>query len=106
MATRKVIKGVLGNFLGTYISRYSDYNGYWLFAFLVGDFEALRINLLGQCVDDPSSPEGLAITSAVAKFEDQRRKANLAKFQIHEALLTIRQSPELVSGQANGHSRV
>jgi hypothetical protein len=26
-ATRRVIKGVLANFLGTYASRYSDYDG-------------------------------------------------------------------------------
>ena len=35
MPTRRVIKSVLHNFLGTYTSRYSDYNGYWLFGFMV-----------------------------------------------------------------------
>ena len=56
MASRRVIKGVLGNFLGTYVSRYSDYDGYWLFGFLVGDLGELRINLLGQSVSDPDTP--------------------------------------------------
>lgn len=43
MARRRVIKSVLHNFLGTYISRYSDFRGYWLFGFLVSnrfDFES------------------------------------------------------------------
>ncbi len=34
MATRRAINGVLGNFLGTYVSRYSDYDSYWLFGFI------------------------------------------------------------------------
>ncbi len=80
MATRRIIKGVLGNFLGTYVSRYSDYDGYLLFGFLVGDFAELRINLLGQSVADPDSPLGVAVLTAVAKFEDQRAKAHLAGF--------------------------
>ncbi len=104
MATRRAIKGVLGNFLGTYVSRYSDYHGYWLFGFLVGNLGELRINLLGQSVSDPDSPLGVAVNIAVAKFEDQRLKAALASSQIREALLTITQLPGLVSGEINGHS--
>jgi len=104
MATRRIIKGVLGNFLGTYVSRYSDYDGYLLFGFLVGDFAELRINLLGQCVADPDSPIGVAILTAVAKFEDQRAKAHLASSRIREALLTIRQLPGTVLGTIDGCS--
>ena len=75
MATRRVIKCVLGNFLGTYTSRYSDFGGYWLFGFLVADLAELQINLLGQDVSDPASPSGVAISSAVAKFDEQREKS-------------------------------
>ena len=46
MAKRRAIRGVLGNFLGTFTSRYSDYDGYWLFGFLVADLKDLRIDLL------------------------------------------------------------
>ena len=35
MATADVIKSVLRNFLETFASRYTDYDGYWLFGFLV-----------------------------------------------------------------------
>ena len=89
MASRRVIKGVLGNFLGTYVSRYSDYDGYLLFGFLVGELGELRINLLGQSVSDPDSPRGVAVLSAVARFEDQRRKGGLAASRIREASLTM-----------------
>jgi hypothetical protein len=104
MATRRVIKGVLENFLSTYVSRYSDYEGYLLFGFLVGDFAELRINLLGQSVSEPLSPMGVVVLSAIAKFEDQRRKAGLADSRIREAFLTIRQLPGSVSGSINGHN--
>ncbi len=104
MATRRVIKGVLGNFLGTYVSRYSDYDGYLLFGFLVGALDELRIDLLGQSVSDPHSPTGAAILLAVARFEDQRRKARLPLSRIREALLTIRRLPGVDSDSVNGHT--
>ena len=104
MATRRVINGVLGNFLGTYVSRYSDYNGYLLFGFLVGELGELRFNLLGESVSETSSPKGVAILSAVTKFEDQRRKMDLSRSRIREASLTIRRVSGVVSGSINGHS--
>jgi hypothetical protein len=107
MATRRVIKGVLENFLGTYVSRYSDYDGYLLFGFLVddlGDRGELKVNLLVQGVRDPDTPTGIAALSAAAKFEDQRQKAGLAPSQVRDAWLTIQRLPGLVSGAVNGHS--
>jgi hypothetical protein len=82
MATRRVIKSVLGNFLGTYVSRYSDYDGYLLFGFLVGDLVELRINLFGQSGSDPNTPVGVAVLSAVAKSmvcSSSRRRSYLAR---------------------------
>ena len=32
---RRHLKSVLAGFLGTYTSRYSDFQGYWLFGFIV-----------------------------------------------------------------------
>lgn len=104
MATRKVIKAVLGNFLGTYLSRYSEFDGHWLFGFLVGDLNDFKIDLLQQkCVADLNSPLALAKLLAVTKFDDQRRKAGLAISQIQQATLTIRRMPEKESGTINGH---
>lgn len=103
MATRRVIQGVLGNFLGTYVSRYSDHHGYLLFGFLVNDIRELKINLLGEPVGEPDTPLGVAILSAAARFEDQRRKAGLRPTQVRDAWLTIRKLPGLEWGTINGH---
>jgi hypothetical protein len=63
MATRRVIKSVLRNFLGTYTSRYSEIRGYWLFGFLVPDLGELHFDLLSRRADrletaqaNPSTP--------------------------------------------------
>jgi hypothetical protein len=102
MATRKVLKSVLWNFLGTYMSRYSDYDGYWLFGFLIGDLQELRINALGQVVNDPDSALGIAIQSAAEKFKDQCEKAGLIPSRIREAWLTIKKLPDAVRGPVSG----
>ena len=104
MVTRRVVKGVLGNFLGTYVSRHSDYDGYWLFGFLVGDLGELRIDLLGQGDSDPSTPLGAAALSAAAGCEDQWQKAGLVRAQLRDAQLTIQRLPGSVDSSVNGHS--
>jgi hypothetical protein len=97
------MRGVLGNFLVTYTSRYTDYHGYWLFGFLVADLGELQIDLLTSTATEPESPLGVAIRSAATKFEDQLRKARLARSQVREAALTIRRFPDSVEGVVNGH---
>lgn len=102
MATRRAIRGVLGNFLGTYTSRYSDYDGYWLFGFLVAGLGELRIDLLSPSADELDSLLGLVVRSAGAKFADQVQKAGLVRSQIREAWLTVRKLPEPAAGSVNG----
>lgn len=102
MATRRAICGVLENFLRTYTSRHSDFNGYWLFGFLANDIEEFSIDLLSPSISEPEGPIGFAVRSAVDKFEDQVRKAGLSRPQIQEAWLTIRKRPDPVTGSVNG----
>ena len=103
MATQRTIRGVLGNFLGTYTSRYADYDGYWLFGYLIVDFDELRIDLMKATSEEARSPVEVAIHSAVTKFEDQVRKAGLVRSQIREAQLAIRKLAGSVVGSVNGH---
>lgn len=103
MATQRVIKSVLSNFLGTYTSRYSDFNGYWLFGFLVSDLTELQIDLLLPTISDAFSPLEVAVRLAAAKFEQQVQKAGLTRSQVHEASLTIQKSFTAVDGSVNGH---
>src|SRR5688572_19645518 len=102
MATRRAIRAALRNFLGTYTSRYTEYGGYWLFGFLVGDLVELEVDLLRQG-GAPDSPTGHAVRAATAKFEDQLRKAGVARAHVEKAWLTIRKRPERVQGSINGH---
>jgi hypothetical protein len=103
MVTRRVIRGVLGNFLGTYMSRYSDYNGYWLFGYLVGALGTLRIDLLAPAMTDSASPSSVAGRLAGERFADQARKASLARSQIREAWLLIQRQPGSIMGSVNSH---
>lgn len=102
MVTRRAIRGVLGNFLGTYTSRYSECNGYWLFGFIVADLGDLRIELLTPTGDASDAPLEAAVRSAAAKFVDQMQKAGLVRPQVRDAWLTIRKLPGPAKGSING----
>ena len=93
---------MLGNFLGTYTSRYSDYEGYWLFGFLVRDLCELKINLWEPTTIETLSPLTMAKQSAQVKFKDQLRTAGLDQSQVRDAWLTIRTRPDPVEGLVNG----
>ena len=102
MATQRAIRGVLGSFLGTYTSRYSDYDGYWLFGFLVADLGELRIDLLAPPASDSECPLIVAIRSAAVKFAVQMQKAGLVRSQVREAWLTIGKLSGQTVGSING----
>jgi hypothetical protein len=92
----------LWNFLGTYISRYTDYNGYWLFGFLVSDLEELELDLLEPKVSDAKSLLGVTVLWASAKFHEQVEKAALPRAYIKNANLKITKSPMSTQGAVNG----
>ena len=94
MVRRRVMKGVLANFLSTYSSRYSEYDGYWLFGFLVQGSD-LRIDLLSP-IADQGTPVGTAIQTAVARYADQMQKAGLAMSVVSQAWLVIETLPGAV----------
>ena len=102
MATNRVIKGVLRNFLGTFTSRYSDFNGYWLFGFLINDLADAKIDLRTLRPGTPVLPSDFAAQLAALKFAEQLLKAGLIENQVSEAWLTMRKSPEQVVRPVNG----
>ncbi len=107
VTTRRVMKSVLRNFLGTYISRYSDYQGYWLFGQLPSDLWEWTIDLLGP-VPEGNAPSEAAHRLAIRRFAEQISKSRLALDAVHEATLKLDRSPEVVeghrgSGMAKGH---
>ena len=94
MPTRRVLNGVLCGFLGTYTSRYSDYDGYWLLGFLVGNLEKAEFDLLTSEAGIFRNPISAARNLAASKFADQLRKAALELHNLNEARLTIERLPD------------
>ena len=99
MARRKAIKNALQGFLGTYISRYSDYDGYLLFGFLVADSQRLTIDLLtDQHLSPPDTPQAVAVVLAQTKFREQVAKVGVPFEYICEATLDLVKQPSLRRG--------
>lgn len=104
MKSRRIIKGVLFNFLGTYTSRYSDYDGYWLFGFLVKNIQNTRFDLMHLTEDtSDKSPIAFAKRQAAILFREQIKKADLSMTFLREAYLEIIKLPEECQGLINGH---
>lgn len=104
MMCRRKLASVLHNFLGTYTSRYSDYDGYWLFGMLVGQIESLEFDLLNA--EDGSAKTPLvadAVRLAADRFADQIGKAGLPISCLREARLHICRSLDAIQGVVNGH---
>lgn len=103
---RKKIKGVLYNFLRTYTSRNSDYQGYWLFGMLVREgLPELWIDLLNPSNTSPkvtSLVVSVTAKLAVQKFQEQMERAGLPLSCVSEAYLEIARFPDLLKGQVNG----
>ena len=102
MSTRRVIQSVLHNFLGTYTSRYSDFNGYWLFGFLVESLDCFEFDLFAADCNSPVAVDEFARQLAVARFADQLRKSMLERSRVREARLSIRRLPKTIIAPVNG----
>jgi hypothetical protein len=85
------LRGVLCNFLGTYTSRYSDYDGYWLFGFLTDELGAANFDLLDEGVRGSDDLLREAHLLAADAFQDQLRKSGLDRMQVAAARLRVDQ---------------
>lgn len=104
MPTRNALRGVLAGFLGTFTSRYSDYDGYWLFGFLVLESEII-IDLLGDASDDASPPLRAARELARMKFREQLGKSGLPRSTVQRASLYVERPPTPEEGLAGNWRR-
>ena len=98
-----ILKSVLHNFLGTYTSRNSDYEGCWPFGFVVRDFENLRIDLL-NVQNNPLAAAAMAPLEALAvqRFAEQLDRAGLPPSSLKEAVLCLTRFPNPKGGVVNG----
>src|SRR5688572_30068573 len=98
MPPRKILKSVLWNFLGAYMSRYTDYEGYWLFGFLIPEPQSLEIDLLAVH-PVANTPVEAAAHWAEIKFADQLKKAGIERSRLRSAKLRIAHSPNMIHCQ-------
>lgn len=102
MTSLKVTKSVLRNFLGTYVSRYSDFDGYWLFPQLVSELRDWSIDLLGsEPATETQTPRSAAVWLARRRFCEQAAKAGVGVDRMRAASLVIRKSDDMREG--SGH---
>lgn len=103
MASRRKIRSVLHNFLGTYTSRYSDYDGYWVFGMLVDRLTVSEIDLLhSEDSGGGETPVAAAKRFAVERFAEQMAKAGLSLSLLRDAQLNITKLPDAKRGPVNG----
>jgi hypothetical protein len=96
------IKSVLDAFLGTFTSRYSDFDGYWLFGFLVADLDRRTIDLLGvSAADDVRAPWDFASALARARFRDQADKQRVPLEAIRSAEMEVAKLPGVAEALIN-----
>jgi hypothetical protein len=91
MPSRKLITSVLRGFLGTYVSRYSEFNGYLLFGFVVDSLDGLEVDLTALAGSVPShEPIDEVRRLACRKFREQLSKVGLPLSVVRTAMVTIR----------------
>ena len=101
MPHRRDIKGVVHNFIGTYTSRYSDHEGWWVFGLAEAQLANTQVDLLATV--DRSDDRLSAVTQmAQSRFAEQLAKAKIPVAFVREARLTITRSPEPSRGPVNG----
>lgn len=94
MPSRKLLASVLRGFLGTYVSRYSDLDGYLVFGLAADALDGLEVDLT---IDAP--PPSLDSVSevrrlAIRRFAEQLAKVGLSGCVVRSATLAIHRTPE------------
>jgi hypothetical protein len=104
MTSQRIMKSVLHNFLESYTSRNSDYDGFWVFGFMVETMQSTNVDLIGARSDYRAglAPETFAVRLATTKFREQLSKSRLTLSGTREARLEIRKLRGDRSGFVNG----
>jgi len=101
MVRRSALRGLLGNFLATFVSRNSDHDGYWLLGQLPLDGESPRVDLLGApLVGD--APLATAARLAIQRLHEQLAKAGVDPTFLREAVLHWSSGPSAHLGLHGG----
>jgi hypothetical protein len=94
MPSRKLIAGVLRGFLGTYVSRYSDLDGYLVFGLAADGLDGLDVELTSAGPPPSLDPVSEVRRLAIQRFAEQLAKADLPWSVVASAKLTIARDAE------------
>jgi hypothetical protein len=93
MPSRKLMTSVLSGFLGTYVSRYSDLDGYLLFGLATDSLDELEVDLTGDSPRASFDPVSEVRRLAIRRFQEQLANHGLLLTAVRTATLTIRRGP-------------
>jgi len=96
------MKSVLHGFLGTFTSRYSDHQGYWLLGQLHFDVAPWTVDLLARSSEGASLHE-ITCDLARRRFGEQVAKSGLPVDVVREATLRLVRDPQPVEGWQGDH---
>lgn len=104
MKIRRRLTGVLCGFIDAFVSRYSDYDGYWIFGLLAREGDQISFDFLHTSVNAKESP----IISAAASIAKTRFHKLLQKFGIPAEFVSegkfIMSKQDPARGLVNGHA--
>jgi hypothetical protein len=90
MPSRRMLKSVISGFLGTYVSRYSEFDGCLLFGFVIDSLSDVKIDLTASEPAPPvRSPHSELGRLARQKFQEQLSKVGLPTSVVRSATLRI-----------------
>jgi hypothetical protein len=105
MKVRRRLTGVLYGFLDTFTSRYSDYDGYWIFGLLVREGDEVSLNLLHT---NSNFEESVIISAATgiarAKFNEIRQKFHIPAEFVSEGRVLVSKLEPATLGLVNGRT--
>jgi hypothetical protein len=105
MKMRRHITGVLGNTLSAFTSRYSDYDGYWLFGILITRGDRFTFHLAGENQPEATDPVAAAAFYRVRSlFSQQLEKAQIPAGFISSAAVFLEKNQPPKSGPVNHHA--
>lgn len=103
VASRRAILGGLGNFLSAFVSRNSDYDGWWLFGLLMPRLGSLEIGLLAASrPNDETEIIRFAARRAQDVFSTQMALAGVSH-NLREATVTLSRTSISLEGTPNRH---
>jgi hypothetical protein len=105
MKVRRRLTGVLCGFLDAFVSRYSDYDGYWIFGLLVRERAEVSFELLRGSSDMPGSPVfSAAVRIAKSRFASLLEKYCIPPEFVSEASVAVSRLEPATRGPVNGRT--